>query len=590
MKKLLFLILISFSTIFAKEKDNRELIKAYDKGKPAKIDIEITKLKSNNFIDFTIDRINKKLYKDITKASIENNFLENSMYITNSIKKSYGYDYNIKDIIPYKILFDNDKKFLEIDYSKIKEPNKIYLWILKGGKLHKLYTGIISKEYFDPENPLSYINMNLTKVIDDKKNKILEQDTNKVKFKIAEIVIANLKERNLKNKDILLKLSKKYKVINENNKEIKEIELFFSNNEKQINLNEDNNLIYIWGKLEKKIIDNKKIFISEINSTNNEFQINLSKLSKSNKKDYKYLFKNYFFNNNTNQTEKDKIYVSQNGSHDEYELGFEFKDNKLIFVTDNINSTPANKEITCPNHNPIDKNKCFDPIINLIVEYEKNGNIISESIDSNDGYIDEDIIDKEDIEVDVEVDIHDDDDFFEFEIDGENESDANEAFKNMKRIILTITWKCGGTNEIEIIFDHNSHDKIEIIFPNFNFGIFNYNVPKINTKFKKIQIRNSGNNDFEVTLSNIKAPDNSSKLVFTSLETEIKKFEKDIENKEKDKLKIIFQIDLKKKNTIIDHIEYPIKGVLEYKNENTGKYTGYIHATVKIKNKKGGKF
>ncbi|MGL4977485.1 MAG: hypothetical protein ACRC5G_05665, partial [Cetobacterium sp.] len=49
----------------------------------------------------------------------------------------------IHDELPYKIVTRDGRRYLEISYSK--EPEKIYLWVLKNDKVQKLYTGIFKE-------------------------------------------------------------------------------------------------------------------------------------------------------------------------------------------------------------------------------------------------------------------------------------------------------------------------------------------------------------------------------------------------------------------------------------------------------------
>ncbi|MGL5378222.1 MAG: hypothetical protein ACRDAT_08115 [Cetobacterium sp.] len=158
MKNYIKLILTLVLALFLKENssasDNREIIRAFEKGKPAKMDIEVTKVRSDNFIEFYIDKIEKKIYRDITQKTREIEDLEKKLYVTTYLKPNTKTN-TIHDELPYEILTRNGRRYLEISYSK--EPEKIYLWVLKKDKVQKLYTGIF-KEY-----------LNTRKVVETKK-------------------------------------------------------------------------------------------------------------------------------------------------------------------------------------------------------------------------------------------------------------------------------------------------------------------------------------------------------------------------------------------------------------------------------------
>ena len=68
---IVFTLLLS-SVLNSFSSDGREIIKAYEKGKPAKLELEVTKVRSDNFIDLFIDKSEKKIYRDISKQTREN--------------------------------------------------------------------------------------------------------------------------------------------------------------------------------------------------------------------------------------------------------------------------------------------------------------------------------------------------------------------------------------------------------------------------------------------------------------------------------------------------------------------------------------
>ncbi|MGL4652734.1 hypothetical protein [Cetobacterium sp.] len=141
-KKLTFIFLIVFmalsSTLLANKK--REIINAYENGRPAKMDIEVTKVKSTNYIDLYINRSQKKIYRDITESNRETEDLDKKLYVTTYLKPNTKTN-TIHDELEHKIITSDGKRYLEISYSK--EPENIYLWLVKDNKIEKLYTGII---------------------------------------------------------------------------------------------------------------------------------------------------------------------------------------------------------------------------------------------------------------------------------------------------------------------------------------------------------------------------------------------------------------------------------------------------------------
>ncbi|ERT68958.1 hypothetical protein HMPREF0202_01125 [Cetobacterium somerae ATCC BAA-474] len=134
----LILLLSSVSISFSN--DSREIIKAYENGKPAKLDIEVTKVRSDNNIDLFIDRSEKKIYRDITKSTRENSDLDRKLYVTTYLKPNNKTS-TINDELPHKIITIDGKRYLEISY--FEEPKNIYLWVVKNNKVENLYTGTL---------------------------------------------------------------------------------------------------------------------------------------------------------------------------------------------------------------------------------------------------------------------------------------------------------------------------------------------------------------------------------------------------------------------------------------------------------------
>ncbi|MGL4947673.1 MAG: hypothetical protein ACRC4X_08480, partial [Cetobacterium sp.] len=139
-KLLIILLLNCILSTFIFAQKNRNIIKAYEKGKPAKMNIEVTKVRSDNFVEFFIDKNSKKIYRDITKRTREVEDLDKKLYVTTYLKPSNKTN-TINDELEHKITYSNGKRYLEISYSK--EPEKIYLWVVKNDKVEKLYTGIL---------------------------------------------------------------------------------------------------------------------------------------------------------------------------------------------------------------------------------------------------------------------------------------------------------------------------------------------------------------------------------------------------------------------------------------------------------------
>lgn len=136
----IFIFIIFTSATFASKK--REVINAFGSGTPAKMDIEITKVKSTNYLDFYIDRSEKKIFRDITQKTHEIEDFNKKLYVTTYLKPSLKTN-TIHDELEHKIITLNNKRYLEISYSD--EPEKIYLWVTDKNKVEKLYTGILKE-------------------------------------------------------------------------------------------------------------------------------------------------------------------------------------------------------------------------------------------------------------------------------------------------------------------------------------------------------------------------------------------------------------------------------------------------------------
>lgn len=145
MKKLNhFLIIIFLHSLFfhSLASDGREVIKAYESGKPAKLEIEVTKVRSDNYVDFSIDRLSKKIYRDISNTTKQDDDLERQLYVTTYLKPKNKSN-TINDELPHKIINSDGKRYLEISY--FEEPKNIYLWVVKNNKVEKLYTGVLKE-------------------------------------------------------------------------------------------------------------------------------------------------------------------------------------------------------------------------------------------------------------------------------------------------------------------------------------------------------------------------------------------------------------------------------------------------------------
>lgn len=207
--------------------DGREIIKAYENGKPAKLEIEVTKVRSDNYVDLFIDKSEKKIYRDISKQTRESSDLSQKLYVTTYLKPNSKSN-TINDELPHRVINLDGKKYLEITY--FQEPKNIYLWTVQNGKVQKLYTGIL-KEFVNPQNPITHINYTLTEKHSDKMYKV---GNDYLIFKIGNIQLKDISDR-----DIRLTLHEEYSFKNKDLKNIP-VKLYFKNNERAITLTKDN--------------------------------------------------------------------------------------------------------------------------------------------------------------------------------------------------------------------------------------------------------------------------------------------------------------------------------------------------------------
>lgn len=302
----LILLLSSISISFSS--DDREIIKAYENGKPAKLDIEVTKVRSDNYIDLFIDRSEKKIYRDITKSTRENSDLDSKLYVTTYLKPNNKTN-TINDELPHKVITIDGKKYLEISY--FEEPKNIYLWVVKNNKVQKLYTGIL-KDFINPNNPITHINYGLIEKDRDKIHKI-EKDY--IIFKVG-----NIQLKNLSNRDINLSLYDNYSLKNKDMKDIP-VKLFFSNNEKNIILtkNTPSTDIFCYFKVNNDSDIFGTYYLNDLEKTSKEFSLKVNFLENKNFKgnDSNIIFNNYeitpfalFFNYNTNISSSSPINIA----------------------------------------------------------------------------------------------------------------------------------------------------------------------------------------------------------------------------------------------------------------------------------------
>lgn len=291
----LILLLSSISISFSG--DGREIIKAYETGKPAKLDIEVTKVRSNNYIDLFIDRSEKKIYRNITKSTKENSDLDRKLYVTTYLKPNNKTN-TINDELPHEIVTIDGKRYLEISY--FEEPKNIYLWVIKNNKVQKLYTGIL-KDFINPNNPITHINYNL---VEKDKDKIHKIGKDYLIFKVGTIQL-----KNLTNKDISLTLHDSYTLKDKDMKDIP-VKLFFSNNEKNINLTKNlpSTDIFCYFKVNNDSDTFGTYYLNDLEKSSKEFSVKVNFVENKNFKinDSKLVFNSYeitpfgLFNYNTN--------------------------------------------------------------------------------------------------------------------------------------------------------------------------------------------------------------------------------------------------------------------------------------------------
>lgn len=279
-KSLLFFILFSLS-LFAKG-DKENSILAYEKGKAAEMRLEITKLKTDNFVDLTIDRNNRKIYVPI---NVFKNF-SNNICITDDIGNIQRKN-DIFNEFSSKVITFQKERFLEIDYTDRREPETLFFWVFRGRDLIKLYTGKIRAEYIDFSKLAN--NIKFDKTVNEK---LKLKDYKKVN-------IGNFLLREEFKDEIILKLEeKKYFLVGQEDGESLEIDLYFENQEKSIKLS-NNKGITLYGEIKdiytKNITSNTfilkddknqdvsiKLISKNINSRYNiDFDINLDRIFKS---------------------------------------------------------------------------------------------------------------------------------------------------------------------------------------------------------------------------------------------------------------------------------------------------------------------
>lgn len=301
----LILLLSSMSISFSS--DGREIIKAYENGKPAKLDIEVTKVRSDNYIDLFIDRSEKKIYRDITKSTRENNDLDRKLYVTTYLKPNNKTN-TINDELPHQIIDIDGKKYLEISY--FEEPKNIYLWVVKNNKVQKLYTGVL-KDFINPNNPITHIEYKLIEKNNDKIHKI-EKDY--IIFKVG-----NIQLKNLSNRDISLSLHDNYSFKDKDMKDIP-VKLFFSNNEKNIILtkNTPSTDIFCYFKVNNDSDVFGTYYLNDLEKTSKEFSLKVNFLENKNFKsdNNNLVFNDYkitpfaLFNYNTDISSSSPIGIS----------------------------------------------------------------------------------------------------------------------------------------------------------------------------------------------------------------------------------------------------------------------------------------
>lgn len=373
---LMILILLFSSISISFSNDGREIIKAYENGKPAKLDIEVTKVRSDNNVDLFIDKSEKKIYRDITKSTKENNDLDKKLYVTTYLKPNNKTN-TINDELPHKVVTIDGKRYLEISY--FEEPKNIYLWVVKNNKVQKLYTGIL-KDFTNPTNPITHINYSL---IEKDMYKIHKIEKDYIIFKVG-----NVQLKNLSNRDINLTLHDSYTL---NDKDMKSIpvKLFFSNNEKNIILtkNTTSTDIFCYFKVNNDSDAFGTYYLNDLEKISKEFslKVNFSESKNLKNNDNNLVLNNYkitpfaLFNYTTNISSSSPIGLSDNvtftranflysrpstNSADIFNLTGTFGNSYLINSNFNLNTEIETFSSQKPNENDFsvnfsNKNKIF---------------------------------------------------------------------------------------------------------------------------------------------------------------------------------------------------------------------------------------
>lgn len=257
------IVILLFSSIsISFSSGGREIIKAYEKGKPAKLDIEVTKVRSDNYVDLFIDKSEKKIYRDISKQTRESSDLSQKLYVTTYLKPNSKSN-TINDELPHRVINLDGKKYLEITY--FQEPKNIYLWTVQNGKVQKLYTGVL-KEFVNPQNPITHINYTLTEKHSDKIHKI---GNDYLIFKIGNIQLKDISDR-----DIRLTLHEGYSFKNKDLKNIP-VKLYFKNNERAITLTKDSPTadIFCYFKVQNETDALGTFYLNDLEKDSKEFSL-----------------------------------------------------------------------------------------------------------------------------------------------------------------------------------------------------------------------------------------------------------------------------------------------------------------------------
>lgn len=217
-------------------------IMAYEKGRTAQLNIEVTKIKSNNYLDLIVDRNNKKFYAELTS---DMDLFSNRVYITDSIKGIRSFT-DIVGMFPNKVISLNNKKYLEVDYSFTSTPKQLYFWLIQGDRIKKVYTGRIIDEYVDLSRADGHI---IIESVNDTKDTLYKLDRYGVVLKIAKI-----SHRKESNQNIVLDIRNiKYFLEGKEFKEKIPISLYFENNKQLTNLNNIHNSDTLYGKIDSNI-------------------------------------------------------------------------------------------------------------------------------------------------------------------------------------------------------------------------------------------------------------------------------------------------------------------------------------------------